>query len=177
MKGIIFTEFLGMVEKEFGLDMVDRIIEVSEVPGQGAYTAVGTYSHHEMNALVMALSKETGIEASALLVAFGKVLFRTLATNYPHFINTGKGLLHFLGSIENYIHIEVRKLYPDAELPRFNSELNGNELTLYYSSERHYGDLAEGLILGAINHFNSGNLISKEQLPDGTVKFVINQHG
>lgn len=25
----------------------------------------------------------------------------------------------FLKNIENYIHVEVRKLYPDAELPTF----------------------------------------------------------
>ena len=42
MKGIVFTEFLEMVEAQFGLDTVDAIIENSDLPSRGAYTAVGT---------------------------------------------------------------------------------------------------------------------------------------
>lgn len=178
MKGIIFTEFLTMVESKFSLDTVDEIIEVSEVPNQGAYTAVGTYSHKEMNALVGALSKKTGMSMSDLLIAFGEYLFETLAKSYPHFINEAKGLLDFLESIEKYIHIEVKKLYPDAELPRFHSQyLDQVTLELIYQSERHYGDLAEGLIKGAIKHYKSGKLISKENLSDGKVKFIVTAHG
>jgi len=178
MKGLIFTEFLTMVEKKFSMDLVDEIIEMSELPNQGAYTAVGTYSHHEMNALVSALSKKTGIELNSLLVVFGEYLFQTLAKSYPHFINESKGLLDFLGSIENYIHIEVKKLYPDAELPKFSSHYTDDKtLELTYQSERHYGALAEGLINGAILHFNTGNLTGKEKLPDGGVKFIISTNG
>ena len=32
MKGLIFTEFLTMVEKKFSMDLVDEIIEMSELP-------------------------------------------------------------------------------------------------------------------------------------------------
>lgn len=174
MKGLIFTEFLRLVEEKFSMDMVDDIIEMSNLPNQGAYTAVGTYSHHEMNTLVTALSEKTGIPLSSLLVVFGEYLFQTLAKSYPHFINESNGLLGFLGSIETYIHKEVRKLYPDAELPKFSSSLNEqNQLSLTYQSERHYGDLAEGLINGAIIHFKTGKLLSKEVLADGSVKFII----
>ena len=51
MKGMVFTEFLDFVGETFGGDMVDDIIEVSELPSGGAYTSVGTYSHGEMAAL------------------------------------------------------------------------------------------------------------------------------
>ncbi|MCG9880620.1 MAG: heme NO-binding domain-containing protein [Bacteroidia bacterium] len=167
-----------MVEQKFSIDMVDEIIEMSELPHGGAYTSVGTYSHLEMNALVSNLSQKTGIPLGSLLVVFGEYLFQTLAKSYPHFINGSKGLLDFLGSIENYIHIEVKKLYPDAELPKFSSHYTDkNTLELTYQSERHYGDLAEGLIIGAIQHFKTGKLVHKEKLADGSVKFVITTHG
>lgn len=44
MKGMIFTDFLSMVEARFGLDVVDRMIEDSRVPRAGAYASTGTYA-------------------------------------------------------------------------------------------------------------------------------------
>jgi len=41
MKGIVFTEFLEMVENKFSPELADRIIEGAEVPSGGVYTAVG----------------------------------------------------------------------------------------------------------------------------------------
>jgi hypothetical protein len=174
MKGIIFTEFLAMVEEKFSLDMVDHLIDHSNLASGGAYTSVGTYSHLEMNALVANLSKETGIPMSELLKIFGMYLFKTLSTNYPVFVNTPKNVIEFLSSIETYIHAEVKKLYPDAELPKFKSELlDEKTLELTYSSERHYGDLAEGLIIGSIDFFKNGKLLRREDLPNKSVKFTI----
>ena len=55
MKGVVFTEFVEMVEARFGLPMLDRIIEAAQLPSGGAYSAVGTYDHGEMVQLVGAL--------------------------------------------------------------------------------------------------------------------------
>ena len=48
-----------------------------------------------------------------------------------------------LSSIENHIHIEVRKIYPDAELPEFTvEEKTENSLIMIYKSNRamhHFG--------------------------------------
>jgi hypothetical protein len=123
MKGIIFTEFLDMVEKKFSIDTVDKIIESSNLASGGSYTSVGTYPHTEMAELVVNLGRETGIPVKDLLIAFGNYLFNRLAVLYPSFVVFENGLLFFLESIENHIHIQVRKLYPDAELPQFNTKL------------------------------------------------------
>ncbi len=45
MKGVVFTEFIEMVEDQFSADMVDDIIDDAQPPSGGAYTAVGTYDH------------------------------------------------------------------------------------------------------------------------------------
>jgi predicted homoserine dehydrogenase-like protein len=60
MKGIVFTEFLDMVETTISADAVDDVIEAAGVPSGGAYTAVGTYDHKEMVSLVGALSEVSG---------------------------------------------------------------------------------------------------------------------
>ena len=55
MKGIIFTEFLDMVEAQFGLAVVDEIITNSHTVNNGVYTSVGTYDFNEMVALLVVL--------------------------------------------------------------------------------------------------------------------------
>ena len=154
MKGVVFTEFLGMVEQTFSADMVDDIIDDAQLPSGGAYTAVGTYPHDEMVAMVVALSRRTDLPVPDLVRAFGKHLFGRFVHAYPAFFDGVNDTFEFLSGIEDIIHAEVLKLYPDAELPRFDVEhRDDRNLTLLYHSPRHFEDLAEGLILGSIDHF------------------------
>lgn len=154
MKGMIFTEFLEMVEDSFGWEMAEQIIEDAKLPNEGAYTAVGTYDHSEMVRLVVALSKRTEMPVPDLMRIFGKHAFGQFAIGFPFMFEGVTDPLVFLDSVENYIHVEVRKLYPAAELPTFNTTyLNDDCLTMTYRSERPFADLAEGLIEGCIQHF------------------------
>lgn len=153
MKGIVFTEFLELVENEFGLDVVQQIIDECELDSEGVYTSVGTYSHKDMFKMVAKLSEIKGLPVPALLMVFGEYFFTTLKTKYPMFMEK-PNLFSFLNSIDQYIHPEVLKLYPDAELPRFEAEMKDeNEMVLNYYSSRKMSDLAIGLIKGAAVHF------------------------
>ncbi len=153
MKGIVFTEFLELVENEFGLDVVQQIIDECELDSEGVYTSVGTYSHKDMFKMVAKLSEIKGLPVPALLMVFGEYFFTTLKTKYPMFMEK-PNLFSFLNSIDQYIHPEVLKLYPDAELPRFEAEMKDeNEMVLNYYSSRKMSDLAIGLIKGAAAHF------------------------
>ena len=153
MKGIVFTEFLELVENEFGLEVVQQIIDECELDTEGIYTSVGTYSHKDMFKMVGKLSEIKGIPVPALLTVFGEYFFTTLKDKYPVFVEK-PNLFSFLNSIDQYIHPEVLKLYPDAELPRFEAEIKSdNEMTLDYMSSRKMSDLAIGLIKGAAKHF------------------------
>lgn len=75
MKGIVFTEFLDLVEDKFGLEMVDRIITASTLKSDGVYTAVGTYSFSEMLQLLEHLSENTGISIDNLLLVYAEHFF------------------------------------------------------------------------------------------------------
>lgn len=175
MKGIVFTEFLTMVEEAHGLDMVDTIIENSNLPSGGAYTAVGTYDHTEAVSLVSSLSTETGASVGNLLKSFGEHLFYALIGAYPQFLEGTTNALDFLEKVESYIHVEVRKLYPDAELPQFEcSRPNStDELHMIYKSSRHFEDLCEGLIVGCLKHFQSKATIQRSPLDDGRELFIL----
>lgn len=177
MKGIIFTEFIEMVEEKFGFVTAEKIISNSTLSSGGVYTAVGTYNFNEMLQLVTNLSKETSIAVPDLLIAFGKHLFSGFFKVYPHYFTDKVDAFDFLINIERYIHAEVLKLYPDAELPKIDTVLSEDqkELTLVYSSNRKLGDLAVGLIEGCADLFNQKFYIQKTLLKDdgSFVKFVI----
>lgn len=154
MKGIVFSEFNEMVEAQFSPELADRIIGEADLESGGAYTAVGTYPHEELVALVGRLSAHTGIAASALVKAFGQHLAGRFTQLYPGFFEGTRGTFDFLSSIEGHVHVEVRKLYPDAELPTFESTPHDDRhMTMRYQSRRPFADLAEGLILGCAAHF------------------------
>ena len=173
MLGMVFTEFCSMVEKEFSADMVDDIIEMSDLPSGGAYTSVGYYSHQEMLSLVSSLSHKTGIPAPELVRLFGIRLFDFFTENYPQFFVGCSGSFEFLETIDNHIHAEVRKLYPNAAPPSFEflSEKPG-VAKLIYRSNRPFADLAEGLILGCADYFGEKIALDRRLEEDGSVLFV-----
>lgn len=164
MKGIVFTEFLEMVEERFSADMVDDIIDDARLPHGGVYTAVGTYPHGEIVSMVVALSQRSGVAAGDLIRLFGQYLFGRFVQTYPAFFQGVTGAFQFLAGIEDIIHAEVLKLYPDAELPRFIVEHHDqHRLVLLYQSPRHFEDLAEGLMHGCVAHFGEPIRIEREE--------------
>ena len=173
MKGMVFTEFLEMVESKFSADMVDDIIDDSDLASGGAYTAVGTYDHGELVQMVVALAKRTDLPVPALVQAFGLHLFGRFHAMYPAFFQDIASALDFLEGIESVIHTEVRKLYPDAQLPKFDCTRSADGLDMVYSSPRHFGDLAEGLIKGAVEFFGDKVSVHRADQPDGSIRFEL----
>lgn len=177
MKGVVFVELVEMLEQRFSLDLVDRVIEGSDLPSRGAYTAVGTYDHREMVTLVSRVSEETGIPVAHLIRAFGEHLFKRFTVAYPAVFEGRDSTFALLASIESNIHVEVRKLYPDAQLPSFDYETDQpDRLVMIYRSARPFGDFAEGLIRGCIAHFGEPIALAREDLPcsDGAhVRFTL----
>ncbi len=168
MKGVVFTEFLEMVEDKFSADMVDDIIDDADLESEGVYTAVGTYPHEEIVSLVGSLSKHTEIAVPDLVKIFGEHLFGRFAILYPDFMKSDPGVFEFLESVETYIHIEVKKLYPDAQLPTFDTERkNDDTLIMYYNSPHPFATLADGLLKGCMSHFNVDAEITMIDRSDG----------
>lgn len=180
MKGIIFTEFLEMVEDQYGLEVVDFIIENSNLESDGIYTSIGTYDFTEMLSLITNLSNKVSVEIPDLLFVFGKFLFYKLGGAHPEIVQSYDNPLSLLQSIEDHIHVHVKKLYQDAQLPTFRVlERSENHLVLLYESNRGLYMLAYGLMLSCFNHFSRKAEINYELLAkDGSkVKFDITQNG
>jgi len=99
--------------------MVDDLITSSDLKSEGAYTAIGTYDFSEMSQLITHLSNKTEIPIDDLLLLYGEHFFSVIEKNYPAMLEQYSDPLEMLSSIENHIHVEVRKIYNDAELPTF----------------------------------------------------------
>ena len=165
-----------MVEKKFGYEVVDAIIDNSELESEGVYTAIGTYDHSEIVQLITHLSNETNLEVEVLLQEFGRYMFDTFLENYPVFFDSASTAFEFLESIDSHIHVEVNKLYPDATLPSFATEMREDgSMIMIYKSERKMSGLALGLMERTIDYYQEDLIITKENLnEDGSrVKFTI----
>lgn len=176
MKGVIFTEFLELVEEKFGLAMVDSIINESELASGGVYTAVGTYDFSEMLQLITNLSDKTSISVDDLLLVYAEHLFAVLIGFHPDLVKHYKDPMDLLASIENHIHVEVQKIYPEAQLPTFDIEdRTEDSLVMVYKSDKALYMLGKGLMLETFKLFKIPVDIQLEKLNEkGTeVKFTI----
>lgn len=154
MQGAVFTAFSDMIIEKMGMEMLDDLIDITEPKSGGIYTAGGNYDDSELFNMVGALSQKTQIPAAELVRAFGQYLFKKLYDSCPTDISNIANLKDFLLSIDNVIHKEVKRLYPNAYLPSFSyEEQPDGALVMYYISERQLCELAEGLMIGASEHF------------------------
>lgn len=177
MKGVVFTEFLEFIEDKFGFDISDEMIENSETSTNGIFTQAGNYPFEDMLSLVQTLSKITNIPLGDLVQAYGEHLFSRLITIYPKPISTYNNTFDFVRNVENVVHPEVKKLYPDSDLPTFeDSAVNGNIMTITYVSSKPLMDFAKGLIIGCAKHYNENIDVSYEvieQQPKFRAKFTL----
>ena len=165
MKGVVFTEFIERMEKDFGFEVADRVIENSDTSSKGVFTGVGTYPSRDMVALLTQLSTETKKPADDLLLHFGEHLFNSFSRLYAHLIADIKDTFGLLENIESFIHVEVKKLYPDAQLPAIDTHMVGPDtMELIYRSRRKLGHLAHGLIMGCAACFGETMEIQMENL-------------
>jgi len=174
MKSMVFANFLEMVEERHSLDTVDALLTRAALGHDGVYAATGTHPHEELVAPVVALGEETETSVPEVLREYGRYLFERLARAFPQFVEARGSSLDFLARLDNHIHVEVRKLYPDAELPRFSYfRHDADSVEMLYHSSRHLEDLARGLLEGCFAHFGETTDLRVTNHEQGGVRFTL----
>jgi hypothetical protein len=146
MKGVIFTELVGYLENEHGLDFADAVITGSKLPNDGAFTSVGNYPSAQALTMVGVAAALSGIDGAVLCQDYGAWLFGRFGVLFPEIMAhypTAESLLMHVGS---HIHEEVRVLYPDARPPEIGAIAEGDTMTVTYRSHRPMAHIAFGLI-------------------------------
>lgn len=166
LKGTIFVELVKMAEAAFGEETVDMVLDKADLDNGGAFTTVGNYPCSELVKIVMAFSEHSGLSPEVLQIKFGHWMLEHFVVAYPQFFGNKTDAFTMLEAIEGEIHVEVRKLYPDAELPTFATERSGpNHLTMVYESPRPLSAFCQGMIEACLLHFDEKGDISSVAHP------------
>lgn len=166
MLGIVFTSLIDMLEEKASPEFADEVITDAKLENEGSFTAVGYYPYSEMQKLLTVLVEKTGKSADELLHDFGYYLFGQLAQSHGQVLAGKESLLEMLTYLDGDIHVQVRKLYPDADLPRFTVlSRTDKAMRMRYQSKHDLYALAEGLLDGAADFYNCA--ISRETIKAG----------
>lgn len=153
MKGLVFTEFLQLIEETHGIDCVDRVIDACALSHGGAYTSVGDYEIGELGQLAAAYAQECGESIQSMLKTYGIFLIARLESSHAAYFEEAEGSFAFLKGLDGKVREEVRNLYPEANLPRIAVlGEEGASLTLAYREDPAFAPIIQGMIegLGAI---------------------------
>lgn len=155
MKGVIFVELLKMAEKDFGEDAVDMVLDKIDLDNDGSFTTVGNYPCSELVKLVMAFSEHSGTSPEALQRKFGHWLMAHFAEHHADFFAGKADSFAMLEAVDGEIHVEVKKLYPDADLPVFSTQrVTPDHMEMIYSSQRPLVEFCYGMIEACLDQFD-----------------------
>ena len=162
MKGIFFTEFLDMVDQSFSQEMTESILNSCNLTSNGCYTTVGYYDYEELLALMVALSKHTGTPVAQIGINLGARLFQYLKAQFEDELTKLTDLFQFLFNLEKFIHMDLKKLYPESFVPSLSChQLDSKQIELTYQSRGPFVDLLEGLIIASSKFFNTNASIER----------------
>lgn len=155
MKGVIFNYLEEFAVKNFGEEGWESVISQAEVSTEDAiYVGPGNYPDSDLVEIVSTASRLTETPIDSLLFGFGEFVLDKFHQDFPVFFERVDNARDFLSSIHCVIHVEVKKLYPDADTPTFEYEdPNIHALTMKYYSERKLCVFLRGLISGVQQHF------------------------
>ncbi|MDH3680176.1 MAG: heme NO-binding domain-containing protein [Acidimicrobiia bacterium] len=162
MKGVVFNVVEEVVTELHGGDAWDDVLVAAGL--DGAYTALGNYDDDELLAIVDAAATATGITVEELWRTVGRLALPKLVDRLPESMKQTGDAKSFLLSVNDFIHPQVRALYPEARPPVFEFTERGDELLVVYRSTRRLDALAEGLMVGCGDLF--GEVVDVEAVPD-----------
>jgi hypothetical protein len=151
LKGIVFNLLEQLVVRDFGDDTWDGLLDASGL--DGVYTSLGSYPDQDLVELVTAASQALAMPADDVVVWFGRNAVPLFAAHYPKLFEPHDCTRSFVLTLNDIIHPEVRKLYPGAEVPEFDFDSREEVLVMGYRSPRKLCSFAEGLLLGAADHY------------------------
>ena len=162
MKGIIFVKLNQFVDELWGDEFWDELLQDAELPSDGIYTSVATYDDAELFTLVGLIMEKKGLTGQQAQMAFGQWMFKQLLEAAPPEAHKFTDVFSFLYGVQDVIHVEAKKLKPEAILPEFEFiEETENSLSFHYLSPRKMCYFCEGIIEGLADH--TGQKVAIEQ--------------
>ncbi|MFK7873215.1 MAG: heme NO-binding domain-containing protein [Oligoflexales bacterium] len=154
MKGMVFNLLEDFVVENFGQDVFEDIYSSTSLQTTDPFVGPATYPDADFLSLVGTTCQKLNIPLDQAVRGFGKYCFPKLVAIEPSFVNNPQSAKEFLKTVHDIIHVEVKKLHPDAELPSFEyRDTDPQKLEMIYSSPKNLCLFAEGLIEGCAEHY------------------------
>jgi hypothetical protein len=103
----------------------------------------------------MVAAEVLNTEVDNLVEQFGWYIFGVLATEFPDQV-AQPDFHSFLMAVDTEIHPEMRRRFPNAEVPTVTVEaVEGDSFLVRYASKRPFTRLACGIISAASTHFGA----------------------
>ncbi len=156
MKGVIFNLLEDFITDGWGEQAYEEIFAQCPLQTKEAFVGLNSYPDADLLTIVAKAAAQFDISVSDAVRAFGKYCLPKLVAKYPIFVAGHRHPKTFLMSIDNVIHVEVRKLLKDAEPPRmFFVDPAPDQLILRYVSKRQLCPLVSGLLDGTAEYFRT----------------------
>lgn len=156
MKGAVFIALNELVESQHGIEAWELVLSKVNPECEGIYISTENYPDSDIQKYVQEISELLNLPTAAVTRVFGRFLFDELNSKFPMFTQATDELFTFLDSIENVIHKEVRKLFENPSLPTLDMvSMDNHTVEIQYYSPRKLCYLAEGLIQGASEFYNT----------------------
>ena len=155
MKGVIFNLLEDFIVEGWGVEKFEKILGHCPVHTQIAYVGPGTYPDGNLLDIVNQTTAELGIGTAEALRSFGRFAFPRLAGKFSVFLREHDHPKPFLKTIDDIIHVEVRKLFADSDPPRISYvDPAPDRLIMRYTSRRKLCPFFAGLVDGTGDYFN-----------------------
>ncbi|OCQ22147.1 hypothetical protein A7985_10180 [Pseudoalteromonas luteoviolacea] len=154
MKGHIFMLLEDFISEVAGDEVLYEALEECSFDSSKGFVRTENYPDEQLVELVNIVVGKMGISISEAHFSFGQWLYPKLSnllpsqfTQYPH-------PAHVLKQLDDLHHVELKKLYPDAQPPAFQYNVTGPYTAqLIYTSPRRLFDLVKGVLAGMSSYY------------------------
>jgi predicted hydrocarbon binding protein len=164
MKGVVFVKFSEFIEELYGLEFWVELLNEADLPSEGAYSSVVTYDDQELFILIGLVTDKKNISVKDAQLAFGKWVFKEFYNIAPSGAHDFEDVFEFLYAVQGFIHVEVKKLNPNALVPEFKFLFeSANKLSFHYISPRKLCFFCEGIVHGLAEHLGQAVTVSQSE--------------
>ncbi len=154
-------------------EAAESVEQVAKAEREAIGPAYDGYDQTELVEMVQAMLGKNGPGIDEIQRAFGEHMLRYCAHCYPDYFES-EGLFAFLTDVQSRIHADVRKAYPDVDLPSFECrEENEARLVVTVYAPPGATAFAEGLVSGCARFYDEQIALSKTDLSGDGTEFQI----
>lgn len=155
VRGTLFRELLEMLREE--LDPETGAQVEAKLHRQGHLDDAGErhYDHLELLEIVEIVSAETNLGRSTLLRLFGRFLFRRFQRIAPDAIRSADSVYTLMPLLDGLVDRLMLQQQIETDFPQLKCVQQSGGMEITHRSSQPLGDLAEGFIRAAINHYAS----------------------